>query len=174
MRISSATAGRDLWQVVDRVSGLELGGAVNSARHRTMAESGGAILERLVAQHGGLDESRGVDDQLASAAQQWLAVTGTPDARGQAHSQPQAVDLSRIVSQYIGDTEKNLDAMFKDAERVGTTLLLDEADALLGKRPDVRDAHDRYAHLEVNDLPRRIEKVEADPIACCASRPCSD
>lgn len=68
------------------------------------------------------------------------------------------VDISRIVSKYVGETEKNLDAVFDDAERAGAVLLFDEADGLFTRRSDqVRDAHDRYANLEVAFLLQRIE-----------------
>jgi SpoVK/Ycf46/Vps4 family AAA+-type ATPase len=67
------------------------------------------------------------------------------------------VDLARIVSKYIGETEKNLDAVFTEAERGAAVLLFDEADALFGKRSDVKDAHDRYANIEVAYLLQRIE-----------------
>ena len=67
------------------------------------------------------------------------------------------VDLARIVSKYIGETEKNLDIVFTEAERAGAVLLFDEADALFGKRSQVSDAHDRYANIEVAYLLQRIE-----------------
>ena len=54
------------------------------------------------------------------------------------------IDLSQVVSKYIGDTEKNLRAVFNAAEQTGAVLLFDEADALFGKRSEVRDSHDRY------------------------------
>ena len=57
------------------------------------------------------------------------------------------IDLSRVVSKYIGETEKNLAAVFAEAEQSGAVLLFDEADALFGKRSDVRDSHDRYANV---------------------------
>jgi SpoVK/Ycf46/Vps4 family AAA+-type ATPase len=62
-----------------------------------------------------------------------------------------------VVSKYIGETEKNLATAFGEAERAGAVLLFDEADALFGKRTEVRDAHDRYANLEVNYLLQRVE-----------------
>lgn len=68
-----------------------------------------------------------------------------------------AVDLSRVVSKFIGETEKNLDAVFVEAERVGAVLLFDEADALFGKRSEVKDAHDRYANIETAYLLQRME-----------------
>jgi AAA+ superfamily predicted ATPase len=67
------------------------------------------------------------------------------------------IDLSAVVSKYIGETEKNLASAFDEAERAGAVLFFDEADALFGKRTDVRDAHDRYANLEVNYLLQRVE-----------------
>ncbi len=67
------------------------------------------------------------------------------------------IDLSRVVSKYIGDTEKALDRVFTDANRSGSALLIDEADALLGKRSEVKDAHDRWANIEVSYLLQRIE-----------------
>jgi SpoVK/Ycf46/Vps4 family AAA+-type ATPase len=68
------------------------------------------------------------------------------------------IDLSRIVSKYIGETEKNLGRVFDEAAACNAILLFDEADALFGKRSDVRDAHDRYANVEVNYLLQRIEE----------------
>ncbi len=67
------------------------------------------------------------------------------------------IDLSRVVSKYIGETEKHLAIAFREAEHSGAMLLFDEADALFGKRTEVRDAHDRYANLEVSYLLQRIE-----------------
>jgi SpoVK/Ycf46/Vps4 family AAA+-type ATPase len=67
------------------------------------------------------------------------------------------VNLAQVVSKYIGETEKNLDAIFDEAERAGVALLFDEADALFAKRGEVRDAHDRYANIEVAFLLQRLE-----------------
>ena len=67
------------------------------------------------------------------------------------------VDLSCVVSKWLGETEKNLDRIFAIAERGGVVLLFDEADALFGKRSDVKDSRDRYANLEVSFLLQRIE-----------------
>jgi len=67
------------------------------------------------------------------------------------------VDLSQVVSKYIGETEKNLSRIFDAADRGGCVLLFDEADALFGKRSEVRDSHDRYANIEVGYLLQRIE-----------------
>lgn len=67
------------------------------------------------------------------------------------------IDLSRVVSKYIGETEKNLAEVFDAAEGFGAVLLIDEADALFGKRTAVKDAHDRYANIETNYLLQRLE-----------------
>jgi vesicle-fusing ATPase len=67
------------------------------------------------------------------------------------------VDLSRVVSRHIGETEKNIDRIFADASAKGAVLLLDEADALFGKRTEVKDAHDRYANIEADYLLQKIE-----------------
>ena len=68
------------------------------------------------------------------------------------------VDLSAVVSKYIGETEKNLRRIFDAAEEGGTILLFDEADALFGKRSEVKDSHDRYANIEVSYLLQRMEE----------------
>lgn len=67
------------------------------------------------------------------------------------------IDLSGIVSKYIGETEKNLKAVFDAAEASGAVLFFDEADALFGKRSEVKDSHDRYANIEVSYLLQRME-----------------
>jgi SpoVK/Ycf46/Vps4 family AAA+-type ATPase len=67
------------------------------------------------------------------------------------------VDLSAVMSQYIGETEKNLNAVFDKAETSGAILFFDEADALFGKRSEVKDAHDRYANAETAHFLQRIE-----------------
>jgi len=70
------------------------------------------------------------------------------------------IDLSAVVSKYIGETEKNLKQVFDAAEEGGALLLFDEADALFGKRSEVRDSHDRYANIEVGYLLQRIEAYQ--------------
>jgi ATP-dependent 26S proteasome regulatory subunit len=74
------------------------------------------------------------------------------------------VDLSRVVGKYIGETEKNLRHLLAQAVDADSILFFDEADALFGKRTDVRDAHDRYANQEVAYLLSRLSK-QADVIA---------
>lgn len=67
------------------------------------------------------------------------------------------IDLSAVVSKYIGETEKNLRRLFDAAEDGGAILFFDEADALFGKRSEVKDSHDRYANIEINYLLQRME-----------------
>lgn len=67
------------------------------------------------------------------------------------------IDLATLVSKYIGETEKNLKRLFAAAEASGAVLLFDEADALFGKRSEVKDSHDRYANIEVAYLLQRVE-----------------
>ncbi|MGD0830447.1 MAG: ATP-binding protein [Terracidiphilus sp.] len=70
------------------------------------------------------------------------------------------IDLSAVVSKYIGETEKNLKQVFDAAESGGCLLLFDEADALFGKRAEVKDSHDRYANIEVGFLLQRMESFQ--------------
>lgn len=67
------------------------------------------------------------------------------------------IDLSQVVDKYVGETEKNLRRVFDAAEESGALLLFDEADALFGKRSEVKDSHDRYANIEVGYLLQRLE-----------------
>src|SRR6185436_3278807 len=68
------------------------------------------------------------------------------------------IDLSMVVSKYIGETEKNLELLFARAEDKDWILFFDEADAIFGKRTSVKDAHDKYANQEVSYLLQRIEE----------------
>ena len=70
------------------------------------------------------------------------------------------IDLSTVVSKFIGETEKNLSKIFAEAETSNAILFFDEADALFGKRSEVKDSHDRYANIEVGYLLQRIEEYE--------------
>jgi MoxR-like ATPase len=70
------------------------------------------------------------------------------------------IDLSAIVSKYIGETEKNLDRVFAAAEYANAVLFFDEADALFGKRSEVKDAHDRYANIEIAYLLQKMEQFD--------------
>ena len=70
------------------------------------------------------------------------------------------IDLSRVVSKYIGETEKHLDRVFTAAQAANAILFFDEADALFGKRSEVKDAHDRYANIEVSYLLQKMEEYD--------------
>jgi ATP-dependent 26S proteasome regulatory subunit len=70
------------------------------------------------------------------------------------------IDLSLVISKFIGETEKNLARIFDEAETANAILFFDEADSLFGKRSDVKDSHDRYANIEVGYLLQRIEEYE--------------
>ncbi len=80
------------------------------------------------------------------------------------------VDLATVVSKYIGETEKNLDRIFAAARGSNAVLLFDEADALFGKRSEVKDAHDRYANLEVAYLLQRMEEHDG-PVILASNLP---
>ncbi len=70
------------------------------------------------------------------------------------------IDLSTVVSKYIGETEKNLSRIFYEAETSNAIIFFDEADALFGKRSEIRDSHDRYANIEINYLLQKMEEYE--------------
>jgi hypothetical protein len=82
------------------------------------------------------------------------------------------IDLSRVVSKFIGETEQNLARLFDAAEPAGVVLFFDEADALFGKRSEVRDARDRYANIEVGYLLQRMEQY--DGVAVLATNRAAD
>jgi SpoVK/Ycf46/Vps4 family AAA+-type ATPase len=70
------------------------------------------------------------------------------------------IDLSTVVSKYIGETEKNLEKIFNEAASSNAILFFDEADAIFGKRSEVKDAHDRYANIEISYLLQRMEMYD--------------
>lgn len=82
------------------------------------------------------------------------------------------VDLSKITSRYIGETEKNLEKIFQKAEEKNWILIFDEADALFGKRSEIKDAHDRYANIEVSYLLQKMEEFKGVIIIKCKSLKC--
>ena len=82
------------------------------------------------------------------------------------------INLSAVISKYIGETEKNLDRVFDRAQSDEAVLLFDEADALFGKRTEVKDSHDRYAKIELNYLLAKLEAFRG--IAVLSRRRTSD
>ncbi|MEO7599448.1 MAG: ATP-binding protein [Opitutus sp.] len=100
-------------------------------------------------------------DAVRGGMRSAIAVTSAAEARRWAKGKGKSVylvKLKQIVSKYIGETEKNLAAAFAKAEKRDAVLVLDEADALFGHRTDVKDSHDRFANIEVNDLLQQIEE----------------
>jgi SpoVK/Ycf46/Vps4 family AAA+-type ATPase len=71
------------------------------------------------------------------------------------------IDLRKVASKYIGETEKNLSRLLDRAEEPNAFLFFDEADALFGRRTEVKDSHDRYANIEISHLLQRIERSRA-------------
>ena len=86
---------------------------------------------------------------------------------GELHLDLYKIDLSQVVSKYIGETEKSLNRIFSEAQDSSSILFFDEADALFGKRTEVKDSHDRYANIEVSYLLQKME--EYDGIAILAT-----
>lgn len=82
------------------------------------------------------------------------------------------VDLSKVISKYIGETEKNLEKIFQKAEDKNWILFFDEADAIFAKRTEVKDAHDRYANQEVSYLLQRIEEFKGIVLIKCKTPNC--
>ncbi len=111
-------------------------------------------------------ETWGVGEKLASSAGVTALFAG-PSGTGKTmsaeiiaselHQDLYKIDLSTIVSKYIGETEKNLERIFTEAQASNAILFFDEADALFGKRSEVRDSHDRYANIEISYLLQRME-----------------
>jgi SpoVK/Ycf46/Vps4 family AAA+-type ATPase len=79
------------------------------------------------------------------------------------------LDLSSVVSKYIGETEKNLNKIFHEAESSSAILFFDEADAFFGKRSEIKDSHDRYANIEIGYLRQKMERYEG--ISILATNP---
>ncbi len=140
----------DLVLPADRLAALH--DVVRRVRHRTQ------VLERW-----GLDAvssgGRGLVALFHGASGTGKSMAAESIA-GELRMQLFRIDLAGVVSKYIGETEKNLRAVFEEADRADAVLFFDEADALFGKRSDVKDAHDRYANIEINYLLQRIEQFE--------------
>jgi hypothetical protein len=111
-------------------------------------------------------EEWGVGAKLASSAGVTILFAGPPGTGKTMAAEVIArelgldlykIDLSTIVSKYIGETEKNLEKIFSEAQSSNAILFFDEADAIFGKRSEVKDAHDRYANIEVSYLLQRME-----------------
>ncbi len=114
-------------------------------------------------------EQWGIGKKLASSAAVTVLFAGDPGTGKTMAAEVIAkelrldlykIDLSTMVSKYIGETEKNLERVFSEAESSNAILFFDEADAIFGKRSEVKDAHDRYANIEVSYLLQRMEAYD--------------
>jgi hypothetical protein len=114
-------------------------------------------------------EAWGVGDKLASSAGVTVLFAGPPGTgktmaaeiiAGELSLDLFKIDLSTVISKYIGETEKNLERIFDEAASSNAILFFDEADALFGKRSEVRDSHDRYANIEISYLLQRMEAYD--------------
>jgi SpoVK/Ycf46/Vps4 family AAA+-type ATPase len=115
------------------------------SKHKSAAPSKAPVRRRARAQRVLLSGASSA--QLQARALAWAAQRGQHLLR---------VDLSAVASKYIGETEKNLARLLERAEELDVVLLFDEADALFGKRSDVKDSHDRYANQETAYLLQRL------------------
>jgi hypothetical protein len=138
----------DLVLPADRMEALR--DVVRRVRHR-----------RTVLEHWGLDA---VSDRGRGLVALFHGPSGTGKTlaaeavAGELRMRLYRIDLAGVVSKYIGETEKNLRAVFDEAERADAVLFFDEADALFGKRSEVKDSHDRYANIEISYLLQRMEE----------------
>jgi hypothetical protein len=114
-------------------------------------------------------ERWGVGKKLASSAGVTVLFAGPPGAGKTMAAEVIArdlgldlykIDLANVVSKYIGETEKNLERIFTEAASSNAIIFFDEADAIFGKRSEVKDAHDRYANIEVSYLLQRMEQYD--------------
>ena len=138
--------------VLPAESALQLRDAVTRLDHQSVVLDDWGLRERAHASRGArllLTGPPGTGKSLAAAA---VATAAQTDLL--------IVDVSRVVSKWLGETEKNLAAAFEAAERTQSVLLLDEADALFGARTEISDAHDRYANLETAYLLQRLDRFE--------------
>jgi SpoVK/Ycf46/Vps4 family AAA+-type ATPase len=112
---------------------------------------GSSRAATLVTFHGGSRQA------MRAAAREFAESLGRP---------LQSVELRRVVSKYIGETEKNLRAVFEEASRSGAVLFFDEADSLFGSRTPVTDSHDRYSNQETSYL---LSAIEDFPVIVAAA-----
>lgn len=168
----------DLWQACRAFIGSELGQLAQRIRPATgwdqlvLPDAELALLRQIAAQVGQrarVYEQWGFGARLARGRGISALFTGPPGTGKTMAAEILAaeleldlyrIDLSAVISKYIGETEKNLRKVFDGAEDIGAILLFDEADALFGKRSEVKDARDRYANVEVAYLLQRMERFD--------------
>lgn len=159
-RIPSCFTWDDLLLPADTVAKLgELSGQVKS-RTRVLEEFGFGLK---------LSRGRGITALFCGASGTGKTMAAEVIA-GELGRELYRVDLARVVSKYIGETEKNLRDIFHNAERASCVVLFDEADALFGRRTEVRDSHDRYANIEVSYLLQLLEQAENAVILLASNR----
>lgn len=149
LRITLPTAAQGVERASQAAAALRAGRLVPAARRRRRTRLSDTVL-------------------LSGAAERRLLAAEAIAARLQ--RRVQRVDLSSVVSRYIGETEKNLARLLDRAEQAGTLLFLDEGDELFGQRTDVKDAHDRYANVELSALLDRIRARDGVALVGLASR----
>ncbi len=168
----------DLYAAARQLSTPRLGGLARKISSHygwddiVLPEDQVALLKEIVATVRGrpivLDEW-GVGRKLASSRGVTMLFAGPPGTGktmaaevigGELALDLYKIDLSTLVSKYIGETEKNLAQVFAEAESSSAILFFDEADALFGKRSEVRDSHDRYANIEISYLLQRMESYD--------------
>ena len=152
-RVTTVTPAISLNDVVlDERSGLQVHELVDRVRHRS------TVLDEWKMRPGGA-RGRGVTALFAGESGTGKSMSAEAIA-GELGVPLFSVDLASIIDKYIGETEKNLEEVFRAVENEDGVLLFDEADALFGKRSDVSDARDRYANIEVAYLLQRIESFD--------------
>jgi hypothetical protein len=182
LRGDAGAAAGELFRAAREQSGTALGQLATRVRPRAgwddlvlppttlarLREVAAAIANRELVQHGwGMGRLSAAPEGLAVLFQgppgtgKTMAASVIADGLG---LDLYRVDLATVVSKYIGETEKNLDRIFRAARGSNAVLLFDEADALFGRRSEVKDAHDRYANLEVAYLLQRIEEHDGPVI----------
>jgi len=130
------------------------------ARPTTRADRG--LPARDAAAAGAFALLVGASDTGKTMAAEWIANKLRVDLH--------RVDLSAVMGKYIGETEKNLQRLFDSAERAGAILFFDEAEALFGRRGDVKDSHDRYANVTVDWLLERMKTYRGVAVLATTSR----
>jgi hypothetical protein len=138
--------------VVRDEAGLQLRDAVARLAHQSVVLDDWGMRERARASRGARLLFTGPPGTGKSLAAEAVATAAATDLL--------VVDVSRVVSKWIGETEKNLAGIFDAAERTQAVLFLDEADALFGARTEITDAHDRYANLETAYLLQRLDRFD--------------
>ena len=190
--VTSALAGSDLWHACREQVGWRLGELAQRL-------APGATWEDIVLPADVLAQLHEIADQVATRSQVYeawgfaarlargrgiSALFSGPTGTGKTMAADilanhlrldlYRIDLAGVVSKYIGETEKNLRNVFDGAEESGAILFFDEADALFGKRSEVKDSHDRYANIEINYLLQRMEDYRGLAILCTNRRTALD